>query len=288
MSATYHLRSDLCLFHADMREALAALPDCCIDAVVTDPPYSIESISKRFGNPGSALAQHGKDGAYTRLSQKFVGVQWDSNIAFEPETWRKVWRVLKPGGHLAVFGFAKRAHRMVSAVEDAGFEIREGVFWVYATGQVRRRENLKSAHESICIARRPLSEPTLQKNLERWGVGALVIDAARGEGDRWPANIVHSDVFAHPWFYNAKANTADRAGSKHPTVKPVALMQWLVRLVTPRGGVVLDPFAGTGTTGVAALAEGCKALLIERESEYVNDVVKRFLLARVDSTQVAA
>lgn len=271
-----------------MRDALTALPERCIDAVVTDPPYSIESIAKRFGAPGSAVAQHGRDGAYTRLSQKFVGVQWDSDIAFRPETWAAVLRVLKPGGHLAVFGFAKRAHRMVSAIEDTGFEIREGVVWLYATGQVRRRENLKGAHEPICIARRPLSEPTLIENAARWGVGGLFIEAARGDEGRWPANVVHSGVIEQPWFYNAKANAADRAGSKHPTVKPVALIRWLVRLVTPPGGVVLDPFAGSGTTGQAALAEGRKCILVERENEYVNDIVKRFAHLTVDSQQVVA
>src|SRR6185312_35949 len=70
------------------------------------------------------------------------------------------------------------------------------------------------------------------------------------------------------FFYSAKASKADRALSKHPTVKPVKLLQWLVRLITPPGGVTLDPFAGTGTTGEAAWREGMRAVLIERESEY--------------------
>lgn len=77
------------------------------------------------------------------------------------------------------------------------------------------------------------------------------------------------------FFYCAKAGKADRAGSKHPTVKPVALVRWLVRLVTPPGGTVLDPFAGSGTTGAAALAEGRNAILIEREAEYIADIRRR-------------
>jgi site-specific DNA-methyltransferase (adenine-specific) len=77
-------------------------------------------------------------------------------------------------------------------------------------------------------------------------------------------------------FYQAKASKKDRMGSKHPTVKPVKLMQYLVRLITPPGGTVLDCFAGTGTTGQAAITEGCRAILIEREEEYLADIDRRF------------
>jgi len=78
------------------------------------------------------------------------------------------------------------------------------------------------------------------------------------------------------FFYSAKASKADRAGSKHPTVKPVSLMQWLCRLITPPGGTILDPFAGSGTTGAAARLEGFRAILIEREAEYQQDIRNRF------------
>ncbi len=115
---------------------------------------------------------------------------------------------------------------------------------------------------------------------------------AKRELGRWPANVVHDrseDVLAAfprregsaaRFFYSAKADDADRLGSRHPTVKPIALMRWLVRLVTPRGGLTLDPFAGTGTTGVAAIAERCRAILIEREAEYANDIRMRLAHAR--------
>lgn len=88
-----------------------------------------------------------------------------------------------------------------------------------------------------------------------------------------------SEGSAARFFYQAKADSDDRLGSKHPTVKPVDLMQWLVRLVTPKGGVVLDPFAGTGTTGEAAWREGMRAVLIEREPEYQADIARRMELA---------
>ena len=77
------------------------------------------------------------------------------------------------------------------------------------------------------------------------------------------------------FFYSAKASKADRAGSKHPTVKPIKLMQWLCRMLTPPGGIVLDPFAGSGTTGAAAILEGFQSILIEREDEYVADIQRR-------------
>jgi site-specific DNA-methyltransferase (adenine-specific) len=80
------------------------------------------------------------------------------------------------------------------------------------------------------------------------------------------------------FFYTAKADADDRLNSKHPTVKPVDLMQWLVRLICPKGGTVLDPFAGTGTTGAAAFIEGCRAVLVEREAEYLADIERRMEL----------
>lgn len=275
---TYNLTSDACLFHADCRDALAALPPDSIDSVVTDPPYHIKSIAKRFGSPTAVQAQHYNDGAYNRLSTRFIGTEWDGgDVAFRPETWAAVLRVLKPGAHLAAFAFAKSAHRMACAIEDAGFEIREGVAWLYGTGQVRRRENLKAAHEPICIARKPLTESTLAANVERWGVGALQIEAVRPEDGRWPTNLWHDGVVEMPFFYHVKANAADRAGSEHPTVKPVGLIRQLARLVTPPRGVILDPFAGSGTLATAAALEGFRCVLVEREAEYVKDIIGRFI-----------
>jgi site-specific DNA-methyltransferase (adenine-specific) len=95
-----------------------------------------------------------------------------------------------------------------------------------------------------------------------------------------PSIVSHGDSgSAARFFYTAKADSDDRLGSKHPTVKPVDLMQWLCRLVTPKGGTVLDPFAGTGTTGEAAFREGMLAVLVEREEEYQNDIRRRMALA---------
>lgn len=346
MNRTISLCSTATLFHADCRDAMRALPDNCIDAVVTDPPYAIN----------------------------FMGRHWDvGDVAFDVTFWSEVLRVLKPGGHIAAFGATRQYHRMACAIEDAGFEIRDSLMFLYGTGFPKSLDvskaidkaaaqewagfgtALKPASEPIVLARKPLSEPTVAANVLRWRTGALNIDGcriagegnktfARGTGDRdreqyrtgttfgsaiptdlgrWPANVVHdgSDevIGAFPnapgqlakvgpehgaktsvncygdygprqnfeprvdqsksaarFFYSAKASKADRAGSKHPTVKPIALMQWLSRLITPPGGVILDPFAGSGTTGAAAMLEGFNVVLCEREQEYVDDICARF------------
>lgn len=113
---------------------------------------------------------------------------------------------------------------------------------------------------------------------------------------RWPANIVHDgseavrEVFpdgAHRFFFSAKADALDRAGSRHPTVKPVDLMQWLCRLIVPKGGLVLDPFAGSGTTGEAAWREGMRAILVEREPQFLADIAARLSMAETPAAAKA-
>ncbi len=335
----------------DCRKVLLTLPDCSIDSVVTDPPYGLI----------------------------FMGKSWDkAGIAFDPAFWAQVLRVLKPGGHLLAMGGTRTYHRLVCAIEDAGFEIRDCVMWVYGSGFPKSHNigdgwgtALKPAFEPVVLARKAFSEKTVAANVLRWGTGAINIDGCRvgtetisthsrgtngafpkrptettaeesgrktdqrsgldysDRTGRWPANLIHDGsegvIAAFPnapgqmavvtglepssktnnvygqfqgravtpkrsdsgsaarFFYSAKASKKDRAGSKHPTVKPIALMQYLIRLITPPGGVVLDPFAGTGTTGVAALREGMRAMLIEREAEYRADIHNRLHQYRLDA-----
>jgi site-specific DNA-methyltransferase (adenine-specific) len=309
------------LHHGDCLDVLATLHG--LDACVTDPPYGLA----------------------------FMGRQWDRDIAFQPATWRLVFAALKPGAHLAAFGGTRTSHRMVCAIEDAGFEIRDTVLWLYGSGFPKTKNALKPACEPIVLARKPLVG-TVAANVLAHGVGGINVDACRIEGvkpvmertativaatsmsgtstgarstgemtteGRWPANVVHDgsdevlEAFAafgerkscnapssarpegailggrrsqgaiYPgdtgtaarFYYCAKASAADRCGSKHPTIKPVSLIRWLVRLITPPGGTVLDPFAGSGTTGEAAQLEGMNAVLIEREAEYAADIRRR-------------
>lgn len=384
MSAEALLDGRVQLHCGDNRKILKGIPDCSIDSIVTDPPYALVSIVKRFGKGRAPVkVPEGGSGAYARASAGFMGKQWDTGeTAFAVEFWAECLRVLKPGGHVVAFSGTRTVHRMVCAIEDAGFEIRDSLQWLYGSGFPKSHDvakglgkqlagpslceewqgwgtALKPAVEPICLARKPLVG-TVATNVRAHGTGAINIDGCRihsadaqgGEytvkrlkpgatldktggnwrpeegGEvfhgnmkpgRWPANIIHDgsdevlaafpdarsaglypsgsltrsgstsfrpmqgalygdEGSASRFFYTAKADADDRLGSKHPTVKPVDLMQWLCRLVTPKGGTVLDPFAGTGTTGEAAFREDFSAVLIEREPEYQSDIRRRMAL----------
>jgi site-specific DNA-methyltransferase (adenine-specific) len=119
----------------DCLEVLKTIQDNSIDSVVTDPPYHLTSIVKRFGKEDSAPAQFGTDGAYARASKGFMGKEWDGgDIAFRTDVWSECLRVLKPGGHLLAFSHSRTYHRMGVAIEDAGFEIRDQIMWIYGSG----------------------------------------------------------------------------------------------------------------------------------------------------------
>jgi site-specific DNA-methyltransferase (adenine-specific) len=340
------------LLHGDCLERLRELADCSVDACVTDPPYGLS----------------------------FMGKAWDYDVP-QVEVWRQVLRVLKPGGHLLAFAGTRTQHRMAVQIEDAGFEIRDMIAWVYGSGFPKsldvskaidkaagaEREvvgnkldrpgyhlhghdggeafghgiatstpetrlkaalitapatpaaqqwsgwgtALKPALEPITVARKPLTG-TVAANVLEHGTGAINVDGCRvgteqrynppagnkvggnslnmsavgmpqdADGrmaaGRWPANLIHDGSDepcallgdAARFFYQAKCSKADRGeGNGHPTVKPTDLMRYLCRLVTPPGGVVLDPFMGSGSTGKAAALEGFRFIGIEREAEYL-------------------
>jgi len=392
------------LHHGDCIEVMRGMADGSVDSIVTDPPYELG----------------------------FMGKSWDSTgIAYSVELWTEALRVLKPGGHLLAFSGSRTYHRMAVAIEDAGFEIRDQIMWLYgsgfpkshnvskgidkAAGAVReeivdpqwidrypngnggnhnRGDNgiygkaesvlgrpltttlpstpaaqqwegwgtaLKPAHEPIVLARKPFAG-TVASNVLQHGTGALNIDGSRigdevlGGGTmpdlrdvgamskeatgidklsfgqnprpaervtqstytgRWPANVIHDgsdevvDGFpdngsAARFFYCAKANKRDRneglegfklktwkeqgfrdndsthlspragagrtsaTANHHPTVKPVDLMRYLVKLITPPGGVVLDPFMGSGSTGKGAVIEGFNFVGIEQDADYLD------------------
>src|SRR6185503_8875517 len=121
------------VLHGDCLELLPTLK--VLAACICDPPYHLTSIVKRFGGENAAPAQFGTDGAFARASRGFMGKQWDGgDIAFNVETWRLVYDALKPGAHLVAFGGTRTFHRMACAIEDAGFEIRDTLMWLYGTG----------------------------------------------------------------------------------------------------------------------------------------------------------
>jgi site-specific DNA-methyltransferase (adenine-specific) len=375
------------IIHGDCLEVMRGMEAESVDAIVTDPPYELG----------------------------FMGKAWDqTGIAYNKEMWAECLRVLKPGGYLLAFSGTRTYHRMASAIEDAGFEVRDMIEWVYGSGfpkslnigkaidklqgnerkTVREYEThdirnaglmdkkgamtvsetkgtsewegwgtaLKPAHEPICMARKPLSEKTVAENCLKWGTGGINIDESRvGENPgykyradangttfhgqqgerikqtaekkgseyiesnlgRFPANLIHDnseevrecfpenksssairknnqsntsgaengaicygkyndcDTFGYADSGNAsrffkaiictaKASKSDRGeGNYHPTVKPVKVMEYLINMVTRQGCVVLDPFCGSGSTGVAALQMGRNFIGIELNPDYV-------------------
>ena len=401
------------LLHGDCVEILATLPAESIDACVTDPPYGIGFMGREWDTfkPGESRASKGLHpnqrigstnpnlrGRRRAPTVSPSQIEYDYSVtglrAFQiwTEAWgREVLRVLKPGGHAVVCGAPRAYHRMASGLEDAGFEIRDCLAWLFGSGFPKSLNlgeglgtALKPAHEPIVLARKPF-KGSVRANVDRHGTGALNIDACRiganarplrvsdykqtdnnvyqgrmdgslqggsradGTTDlgRWPANVcldecaaavldeqsgasvsragepragVNGDGWgmtatgaeyddvggASRFYYVAKPSREERdmgcgslparsagectartdgsaglqnprAGAGrtnggrnfHPTVKPVELMRWLVRLVTPIDGVVLDPFLGSGTTGMACRYELRSFIGIEREAEYL-------------------
>jgi len=127
------LDGKISLFCGDNRDTIKQIPDNSIDSIVTDPPYSLISIQKRFGKPDSAPVKN-KD-VYARASAGFMGKSWDTGeVAFSVEFWTECLRVLKPGGHLLAFGGTRTYHRLACAIEDAGFEIRDMLQWLHSKG----------------------------------------------------------------------------------------------------------------------------------------------------------
>ena len=366
-----------------------------VDSIVCDPPYELGFMGKKWDNTG---------------------------IAYNVDVWKEALRVLKPGGFLLAFGGTRTCHRLTCAIEDAGFEIRDMIAWIYGSGfpkslnigkaidklqenereivgtsnninfdnkkagdksfydnawnssNISRKEvvitkgnseyegwgtALKPSLEPITVARKPLSEKTVAANVLKWGIGGINIDGCRVETSdlrgkvynnqntgwkctsppsvqkghetgRFPANLIHdgsdeveagfpqtssgklnranikaeNKIFskfvgertgeyeansgsASRFFYCAKASKKDRdeglngvGKNNHPTVKPTKLMQYLVRLVTPKGGTVLDPFMGSGSTGKACKLEEFDFLGIEKEEEYY-EIAK----ARIDAVK---
>lgn len=272
------------LLLGDSLVRLDGLVENSVDSIVCDPPYHLSSIVKRFGKSDSAPAKVKETGVYARSSKGFMGKEWDGgDIAFTPKIWAKCLRVLKPGGHLVAFSHSRTYHHMAVAIEQAGFEIRDQIMWLYGTGFPKSHKQaggwgtaLKPAHEPMALARKPF-KGSVASNMEKWGTGGINIDASR-VGERFPANVIH-DGLDEEWakyFYCAKASKTDRGiFNNHPTVKPQELMTYLCKLVTPENGLILDPFLGSGSTGVAAVTNGFKFIGIEQDVDYFTTAMFR-------------
>lgn len=135
MTPEIFLNGRVSLWPGDCAEALCTLADASVDSVVTDPPYALVSIVKRFANSPRSERTENTDNPYGRTGRGFMGKKWDNgHVAFDPVFWREVLRVLKPGGHLLAFGGTRTYHRLGCAIEDAGFEIRDQICWHYGSG----------------------------------------------------------------------------------------------------------------------------------------------------------
>lgn len=341
----------------DCLEYMNSMDENSIDSVVTDPPYEL----------------------------KFMGNEWDrTGISFNSNTWKHCLKVLKPGGFLLSFSSTKNYHRIVCAIEDAGFEIKDCIQWLYGSGLPKGldihkaidklgedgnewegwKTQLKPACELICVAQKPISEKTIAKNILKWGVGAFNVDACRishnepqkitnrkprvdnavfsktscgfksenttlasaSDKGRFPTNVIIDDEAAQGidkqfgkvtrssggrtdnffrdnnniygkgkseieykdpgygdkggvsrYFYCPKASKSERnmnCINTHVSIKPIKLMEYLIKLVTPNHGIVLDPFMGSGTTGIACKKNGFEFIGIEKEKEYY-DIAER-------------
>lgn len=375
--------TEITVIHDDCKVALRRLirEGVRVHSIMTDPPYGLVSIQKRFGGDNAPARTENNDGSFARLSGGFMGQRWDaSGIELDVELWKLCHEILLPGGYLLAFSSPRTGHRMACAIEDAGFVVHPFIGWAYGSGfpkahaadkaidKTLGKKGLKTADgtyipgsqeaqewqgwayggqarkpalEPVYVFQKPFSEKNGALNILKHGVGAVNIDGVRTTEGRYPANLIHDgspevvsqfpdaleqqgasstnpdsamtrNVYGdydrvetpmqprgdsgsaarffecRPFdqqqiFYSAKAGREDRAGSSHPTVKPIGLLQALVRHVTPPGGLVLDPFAGTGTTAEAARREGFDVILIEREDQYVADIERRF---QIDSPQL--
>lgn len=247
------------------QDTLKTLDDCSVDSIVTDPPYGIN----------------------------FLNHKWDSNTG-AVETYIECLRVLKPGGYILAFSAPKTYHHLAIALEQAGFEIRDQIMWI-CSQTMPKGNNLKPAHEPICLAAKHKAKPlniddcrTPRASMTYPSDGIKRLSFNQPTKEKWQGGTTTNDKGGYPhnvlgtikgyekYFYAPKATAQERgAYNTHPTVKPVDLMRWLIRLVTPPNGVVLDPFCGSGTTGMAAVELGHSFIGCELDPNYAEISRKR-------------
>lgn len=383
------------IISGDCLDVMRTMQENSIDFIVTDPPYGLHFMGKdwdKFKQSNydlSPVKQVMSIDGYSRIARSFNCANTESGTydpkrddefqEFMRQFGLETLRILKPGGHIAMFGAPRRHHRQMSGLEDAGFEIRDCIAWIFGQGFPKSHNfgrqlsedwkgygtALKPAYEPIILAMKPL-DGTFVQNAEKWGVAGINIDESRisiSDGDnihkknphtihvdkdsysggfsisqykvpqgRWPANIIFDEeaakeldqmtgilksgsgiknpiggattgFHASNWkdsgyrqgdsggasrfFYCAKASSSERGkDNTHPTVKPIALMKYILKLLAPPGNpTCLDPFAGSGSTLVAAKELGINCIGIEKQEEYVEIARKRVENVPIPQTQ---
>jgi site-specific DNA-methyltransferase (adenine-specific) len=276
---------------------LKSIEDSSIDLIATDPPYFIDGMGDDWDKEKLA----GKRYKQTTIASLPGGMKFDPEQgkaiqAFSTKIGHEYMRVLKPGGFLISFSQARLYHRMTAGFEDCGFEIRDMLGWTYqghakAFSQDhfinkmkissaekkrliklldgRKTPQLKPMIEPMCLAQKP-KEGTYIENWIKHGVG--LIDVSVMWRDKFPGNLIEC----------AKPSKLERGKkNEHLTVKPLELMGHLIKVFSKEGDLVLDPFLGSGTTAVSAIANNRKVVGFEVNAQYFRTIKERVLNEQV-------
>jgi site-specific DNA-methyltransferase (adenine-specific) len=288
-------------------DGMKKLPENSIDMVCTDPPYFLDGLGDDW-NKGK-LDKKGASSVVGNLPKgmKFDRKQSRKFYEFYSEVSKEIFRVLKPGGAFVSFSSPRLYHSMTMAVEESGFEIRDMLAWVYTQSQVKafsqdhiiekdktksreqkdnlkelckdwRTPQLKPAIEPMCLAVKPI-EGRYIDNFEKYGTGLLnTSDETKVDG-KFPSNVMTTQEGVLDTVFLVKKPTKAEKGdfNTHLSVKPLELVEHLIKLFTKDESIILDPFMGSGTTAVAAVKSNRKYIGFDINQEYIDISNKRVL-----------
>lgn len=306
-------RVEVSLHNQDCFEAFALMPNQSVDSVITDPPYFLDKLGDNW--KVGEMKTSSKNAQVTSLpvGMKFDPSQGRTFQEFMNRVAIEAMRVLKPGGFFLSFSAPRLYHRLGVAVEDAGFEIRDMWAWIYTQNQMKamsvarfldssglseeqirklqdelsvwKTPQVKSCIEPIVFAQKPKvdAEGNPQTFLQNWlehHVGLVNTEAKMGENaDMAVANLITTDPINAAMdkaFLVSKPGKGEKGATSHLSVKPLALMDQLIRATTPLGGLVVDPFSGSGSTGISAVRMGCNYRGFELSKDYFQQSQHRF------------